>query len=264
MRRVTLRLLLLVLVVLPAALIPARLDSEATGARQEDGLNAREIVDGDTLVLDDGRQVRLVGIQAPKLPLGRPDFAAWPLADKAKAALESLSLGRRVTLAYGGRRIDRYGRLLAHLHDGDLWLQGELLRRGLARVYSFRDNRALVAAMLALEREARAARRGIWSHEFYAVRRADRAVPLDSFELVEGRVLSAQIVRRRVYLNFGPDWRRDFTVSVAPADRRLFEREGYDYLALEGRTIRVRGWVKWWNGPMIEITHPEQIEVLPR
>ena len=25
-----------------------------------------------------------------------------------------------------------------------------------------------------------------------------------------------------------------------------------------------QGWVKWWNGPMIEITHPEQIEVLPR
>ncbi len=63
MRRVTLRLLLLVLVVLPAALIPARQDSEATGARQEDGLSAREIVDGDTLVLAGGRQVRLVGIQ---------------------------------------------------------------------------------------------------------------------------------------------------------------------------------------------------------
>ena len=238
----------------------------ASTAGLESGGAARvtEVIDGDTVMLDTGKQVRLVGIQAPKLPLGRPDFAAWPLADKAKAALESLSLGRRVTLAYGGQPIDRYGRLLAHLHHGDLWLQGELLRRGLARVYSFRDNRALVAAMLALEREARAARRGIWSHEFYAVRRADRAVPLDSFELVEGRVLSARIVRRRLYLNFGPDWRRDFTVSVAPADRRLFEREGYDYLALEGRTIRVRGWVKWWNGPMIEITHPEQIEVLPR
>ncbi|MHA1571451.1 MAG: thermonuclease family protein, partial [Alphaproteobacteria bacterium] len=39
------------------------------------------IVDGDTIVLDDDRQVRLVGIQAPKLPLGRPDFQPWPLAD---------------------------------------------------------------------------------------------------------------------------------------------------------------------------------------
>ena len=37
------------------------------------------VVDGDTVVLDDGRQVRLVGIQAPKLPLGRRNFRKWPL-----------------------------------------------------------------------------------------------------------------------------------------------------------------------------------------
>ena len=42
------------------------------------------VVDGDTLVLADGRQVRLVGIQAPKLPLGRDGFQPWPLADEAK------------------------------------------------------------------------------------------------------------------------------------------------------------------------------------
>ena len=59
------------------------------------GTSARgvEVVDGDTVVLEDGRRVRLVGIQAPKLPLGRPGFERWPLADEAKHALESLVLG---------------------------------------------------------------------------------------------------------------------------------------------------------------------------
>ncbi|WP_200343911.1 thermonuclease family protein [Rhodovibrio sodomensis] len=61
-----------------------------------------EIVDGDTLFLSDGREVRLVGLQAPKLPLGRPDFEPWPLSDAAKAALSRLVLGRTVTLAYPG------------------------------------------------------------------------------------------------------------------------------------------------------------------
>src|SRR5262245_858154 len=42
-----------------------------------------EIIDGDTLRLDDGREVRLVGTQAPKLPLGRPNFPTWPLAEEA-------------------------------------------------------------------------------------------------------------------------------------------------------------------------------------
>ena len=39
------------------------------------------ISDGDTLVLDSGLVVRLIGLQAPKLPLGRDGFEAWPLAE---------------------------------------------------------------------------------------------------------------------------------------------------------------------------------------
>ena len=65
------------------------------------------VIDGDTLVLDDGREVRLVGTQAPKLSLGRPGFEAWPLADEAKQALEALVLGQRVALGYGGLRTDQ-------------------------------------------------------------------------------------------------------------------------------------------------------------
>ena len=61
-----------------------------------------EVVDGDTVVLSNGRQVRLVGIQAPKLPLGRPGFEKWPMADEAKQALSELVLGKNVTLAFGG------------------------------------------------------------------------------------------------------------------------------------------------------------------
>ena len=225
---------------------------------------AVEIVDGDTLVLEDGRQVRLVGIQAPKLPLGRKGFKPWPLAGAAKQALGRLALGKTLALAYGGQARDRHRRLLAHLFDAEgTWIQGALLERGLARVYSFADNRALVPEMLALEAEARAARRGIWAHPFYAVRTADQAARhIGGFELVEGRVREVAIVRGRAYLNFGADWREDFTVTLAPAERRRFEAEGFAPEVYRGRLVRVRGWLKSYNGPMIEATHPEQIEVI--
>ncbi len=224
----------------------------------------RDIVDGDTLVLEDGKQVRLVGIQAPKLPLGRPGFRPWPLADEAKKALSALVLGRRVTLSFGGRRVDRNGRLLAHLHyEAGGWIQGQLLRQGLARVYSFADNRALVPEMLRLEREARAAGRGIWNEPFYRVRRVKETHRLIArFELVEGRVRAVAVVRGRGYLNFGSDWRTDFTVSVAPKARRLFAAAGLRLDSYEGRRVRVRGWLKRRNGPMIDVSHPEQIEIL--
>lgn len=223
-----------------------------------------EVVDGDTVALADGRELRLVGIQAPKLPLGRKGFTAWPLAEEARQALADLVQGREVTLAYGGAKRDRYGRLLAHLARGDgLWVQCEMLRRGLARVYLFRDNRAAAAELLACERDARAARRGIWAHPFYAVRRPEETADLiGSFQLVEGRVRQAAEVRGKVYLNYGPDHRTDFTVSIAPRERRAFDKAGVDLLDLEGHRIRVRGWLSRRNGPMIEASHPEQIELL--
>ena len=136
-----------------------------------------------------------------------------------------------------------------------------MLRRGMARVYSFPDNRARVADMLDLETRARAQGRGIWGLDFYAVivpEDTDRAI--GTFQVVEGRVLDAAKVKGRTYLNFGPDWRTDFTVTIPPGTAKIFRALGP--LTLKGRRIRVRGWLKSYNGPSIEATHPEQIEVL--
>ena len=221
-----------------------------------------EVVDGDTVVLSDGRQVRLVGIQAPKLPLGRKGFEKWPLADESKAALEKVALNQKFQLRYGGSRMDRHGRVLAHMVGEDgLWAQGEMLRLGMARVYTFPDNRAVIPALLEAEREARKARRGIWAHAFYGVRQPDKLGELiGTFQLIEGTVLNAAKVKGTYYLNFGTDWRKDFTVRVKSTAARLFKKSGLDPLGLKGKVVRVRGWLKSYNGPMIEATHPEQIE----
>jgi endonuclease YncB( thermonuclease family) len=228
------------------------------------------VVDGDTVILDNGIEVRLVGLQAPKLALGRRNFVDWPLAGDARRALERLSLGRAVELRFGGRRGDRHGRTLAHLfrQEDGVWIQLALLRQGMARVYSFPDNREAVAELLAAERAARADELGIWAHPYYRLRAPEQlSDALDTFQIVEGRVVEAARVRGRVYLNFGADWREDFTVTVAPDDRRVFESEG-DRLGAEavdtlaGQRVRVRGWIKSFNGPMIEVTHPEQVEWL--
>lgn len=223
------------------------------------------VIDGDTIVLEDGREVRLVGIQAPKLPLGRGGFKAWPLADEARSALRDLVQDREVGLFTGGAARDRHGRILAHvLRTDDLWVQGEMLRRGLARVYSFPDNRAMIAPMLALEEGARQRQAGVWSHPFYAIRdKTTVARRVDNFEIVEDVVFSVETVRGVTFLNFEQDWRRDFTVKIDAKTARLFDRYSIALAELAGVRIRVRGWVKWENGPMIEVTHPEQLNVIP-
>ena len=144
-----------------------------------------------------------------------------------------------------------------------MWIQGALLRRGLARVYSFRDNRTLVADMLALEADAQSRRLGIWALPYYRVRSIDGAPRyVGSFQIVEGRVRSAAMVRGHAYLNFDDDWRTTFTITVAPRDRRLFAFSQAALAGFAARRVRVRGWLKSFNGPIIEAIRPEQIEVI--
>src|SRR5690606_11013395 len=146
-----------------------------------------------------------------------------------------------------------------------VWVQGELLHAGLARVETTPKTGALAAEMLAAESEARAASRGLWALPAFAVRAPDPnalAQELDMFQIVEGVVVSATETRDFLYLNFGLDYRTDFTVSIAARDLDDIREQGLEPLDLEGARVRVRGWLHAVNGPMIDVTHAAQIEVL--
>ena len=196
-----------------------------------------------------------------------------PVADAAETALARLLDGQEVGWLAGTGVEDRYGRRLAHVYvrqaDGEgegLWLQAELVASGAARVITHADNRYETARLLALEADARESRRGIWQAVEAAVRDTHPdglAQHVGSVQLVEGRVVEATRLRSgRVYLNFGADYRTDFTVMIAAEDEPAFLSAGLDPLSLETRRIRVRGWVEDENGPMIRIDHPERIEIL--
>jgi micrococcal nuclease len=219
------------------------------------------VVDGGEIVLADGRRVRLVGIEAPHSAAAHA--RAWPYASEAEAALEKLVLGREVELRYAGNRRDRYGRVLAQVFVGKRWVQGEMIRLGLARVASAADNRVGVVEMLAREERARRARRGIWRDRFYAVRAADEAGRYaGSFQIVEGEVVDMARVEGQLFVNFGDDWRTAFSVRLPPEVVRLFRAEGIDAAALKGTRLRVRGWIRGSERPIIDVSHPEQIERL--
>jgi micrococcal nuclease len=229
-----------------------------------------QVTDGDTVVLDSGLVVRMIGTQAPKLPLGREDFPTWPKAEESKAALAAMVLNKPVRLGYGGEAVDRYERALAHVFvqasEGEIWAQQQMVAQGMARVYSFPDNRACLDQLYAAEGRARMAGLGIWSDPYYSVRAADKPADLlalaGHYELIEGRVLLADQSGGRLYLNFGRFWKEDFTAVIEASALRLFAGANIDPMELEGALVRIRGWVDDRDGPRIEVTHPEQIEVL--
>jgi micrococcal nuclease len=153
--------------------------------------------DGETLELADGSVVRLIGAKAPSPPLGWWGDRPWPLVEEAKQALDRLASGAEVELRFGGARVDRHGHALAQVFvvkgKTRVWLQQALVAEGLARVYSFPDNRACVSELMAREAEARAARKGVWGVSAHRIRDAAEdpeqiARLRDSYQLVEGVV----------------------------------------------------------------------------
>ncbi len=231
-----------------------------------------EALDGQTLRLDTGDEVTLAGLRAPQAAAGLGP--AEPGFEASKAALAGLAVGHSLQFAPSlqtGPR-DRWGRIAAHVWraegEGETWLQARLTAAGAARVDPEHAGTAspgapdwdeAAAALLVREAEARAAVRGLWREAYYAVRPADAAsASIGAFQIVEGVVVDVADVRGRIYLNFGPDYRTDFTASIAPDDVDGFERDRV--FALPGARVRVRGFVEARNGPMISLTRAVQLE----
>lgn len=255
------------LCVLVAACVPGNVAACAL----EPGLRASvvRVIDSQTVTLDDGREVRLIGAlgPTPDMPSTPADMSAdWPPERQAHAALEALVAGRAVELRFQGRRSDRYGRALAQLFVGGDWVQKSLVGAGHARAYGLPGNVACLTELLSAERDARDARRGLWAFEGYAVRDAGDPKGLlrlaGRFALVEGRVVRVGRTAKTLYLNFGDDWRSDFTASIASAVLRESATAADALDALAGRRVRVRGWIERRNGPMIVLNTPDEIEVL--
>lgn len=247
-----------------AADVPCAL---ATG----ESLGVARVVDGETLLLDDGREVRLVGALAPKPDVLSVALDSWPTARETARALEALVAGRTVTLRYEGRRRDRYGRVLAQAFAvtpgaDPTWIQEHLIRAGHARAYALPGNAGCIRALIAAEERARVERRGLWAHPSYGVGAASDADALlklaGRFALVEGRVAQVTHAQRTTYLNFGADWRRDFTASIAGSVVARRDGGAAQLSAMAGKTVRVRGWIERRNGPMIVLGSLDEIEVL--
>jgi hypothetical protein len=117
---------------------------------------------------------------------------------------------------------------------------------------------------LSAERAARAARRGILADPNFAPLSAQNVPGLQAergrFALVECRVLSVRESGATIYVNFGRRWTRDFTMTILRRLQRAFAAAGVEPKKLEGRRIRMRGWIEQRGGPMIAAEAPEQIE----
>lgn len=219
-----------------------------------------EVLGGGALRLSDGRKVLLSGIDVPRK---RGTGAAAPFSAEAEAALARLVKERVVTLSKDVQP-SKSGWLRAQVFSASgVWVQGEMVSNGYARVRTFPDRRECATELLAREARARGAKAGLWSLPAYGIRVPSTVGQMKgSFSLVEGVVLETANIGGRVFLNFGDDFRNDFTIHVKPQSAKEFAAAGLDLNSLKGKRVLVRGYVRENNGPVIDANVPEQLEVL--
>lgn len=221
------------------------------------------VPDGRTLRTSDGADIILPHILPPGPDRHEPMEDLTPVRLAARA-LADLALGRevRVDLAVPGQ--DRHGRWRGSVVVDGRDVAVETVLMGMARVFPEPGaTPAEVAPLLAAERAARDGAAGFWGPGFwgdgyFAVHDAAAyGGGMDRFEIVAGAARRQSRIGDRLHLEFGDDWRDDFTAGLSRRAQRAVEVEDF-----EGRALTLRGWVRHWNGPFMEIEEAVQIEGL--
>lgn len=235
------------------------LASFVAGGALANDMTAVTVVAGDRFSMG-GQAYLLADITAPSIYSLGADRA--PFASEAAGILADL-IGRRKIVTKETAPPSRWGEAVvtAYIDGDDLSLQEHMVLAGAARVAPQTDNNPFIDRLFGAEHLARTKRRGLWALGAYNIFDANDAEgAIGAFHLIEGVVVRAAKTRSRFYLNFGEDYRTDFTASAQSRIYKKWLRASFDLAAFEGKRVRIRGFVNDINGPSIELAHVRQIE----
>ena len=224
-----------------------------------------QVINGDTFVINNTETIHLPAIYIPS-ESGR---GAGEYEQEAKKFLEETILNKFVAI-YQIRNQNRgQENALGHtegyvVREDGLFVQAEMVEQGLAFAYPTESHYDVADKLYESEEKARDNKAGVWDSPQWAILDEEGAknAPMDRFAIVEGIVERVASRNNVIYLNFDRDWRDDFTISVDSSRRRDFAKDGHNLMQMGGQAVRVRGWVREYNGPFIEAFHSSQLELL--
>lgn len=226
-----------------------------------------KVIDPQTILLTDGKIIRLENIYFP-------DYSAYQPGELSSITLKVLNdilPNKKIQIYTIPSRIrkspeNRMGHIQGQIYvaGDDVWIQQLLVSLGLAISYPDEYSSEYMTGLLTGEQQARQESLGLWSNENrYKIQKAkelntlsqsdaDKYGLTQQYHLVEGTITSSTLKKNIVYLNFGENWRSDFTVLLNSDIRKKLEKRGINPQNLQGRKMRIRGWIDWYNGVYIE------------
>lgn len=127
----------------------------------QDAVFVRHVIDGDTVILTNGKKVRFIGINTPEID--HNNNQAEPFGHAARTFTEKLIESKRIRLEYGQEKRDQYGRLLAYVFLQDnTFVNLQLVQFGLATYFYKPPNLKYADSLLQAQKDAMTGKRGLW------------------------------------------------------------------------------------------------------
>ena len=216
----------------------------------------RKVYDGDTVLLTDGRKIRLLGINTPEIE--HANQVAQVGGDAARKWLTQQLLGTKIRLEFDQEKRDKYKRYLAHIFTKHgVHINYELVRLGFASTNIFPPNLKYVPELLAVEQEAETSQLGIWGYPDYRTKMTGELSKKNKqgWQRITGKVTRIKSTRKNSYLKLT----NNFDVRINKKYLQYFT----DMENLIGKKIEVRGWVnKYKNGFLMQVKHPGAIKIM--
>lgn len=221
-------------------------------------VKVRKVIDGDTLLLQDGEKVRLIGINTPEVQSRYSQ--SQPGGEAARDWLQRTLRNPTVWLQYDAQQFDKYDRRLAHVFlESGQYLNGLLLEQGLAMLTLIPPNLQYADVLIQAQQAAEQNKRGIWQMPDYQrqhVRTFNAAKSYSGWQRWE--LTAGQLFESRKYMNLLVS--ESLLISIPKAQLTLFPPlESYLNTPLEAR-----GWLrKQGKQQRLYIQHPSALMVLP-
>lgn len=216
----------------------------------------KKVYDGDTVLLADGRKVRLLSINTPEVEGRNKQEEAG--GEAAKRWLTEKLAGKKVRLEFDQERKDKYGRTLAYIFTEDNeHINLALVRLGFAAINIYPPNLRYLDDFILAQHQAEDSQYGLWTLPTYQVKPVEQITKENykGWQRLQGKVKAIKKTRKYVYLSLS----RSFSVRIAKKQLSFFP----DLSSYQDKTLEVRGWVNKNKGRFsLLLRHSSAIKII--
>ena len=226
-----------------------------------------KVIDGDTVKLANGELLRYIGIDTPEMRLkqgGTFVYSPQPFAQEATKLNQRLVEGKYVKIEFDVEKRDKYSRLLGYCFVDGILVNEKLLEEGLAVLYTKPPNIAYADEFVDAQKQARENKKGLWK-TYETIDHTQSHRYINQIRTVRGRIINTYDSGKAVFLNFGYNYKTDFTIVIFRSSLPLFLNKGINPASFyRGKTVEVTGRIKEYNGPEIIVNIPEEIVIISK